>query len=297
MPYTYYLSHHGILGQKWGTKNGPPYPLDGGEYTRTETIKIRKARKDKNSIYNKKHFDTVLEKKDTTLSTLSYDKNRLKGTDMFYATHSKRDSDIYTAFFNKKLSDMIYDENGKPIGTGDGYKFRINSKLRKNIKVASEDSGAAAFRDLFDHNRDFYNFVMDENRMTSLFEGNYNYKGYKEAKNVMEKMRKKDYMPTDKDLNTIYRLFNYVLPSTAGGDERKEKDVRTQRARFFNKLQDEGYGAVLDTNDAIYGKFKTDSPVIVFDMKQIIPKGIEETTLKDKRYSTLVTVGRRIVGR
>lgn len=23
-----YLEHHGILGQKWGTQNGPPYPLD-----------------------------------------------------------------------------------------------------------------------------------------------------------------------------------------------------------------------------------------------------------------------------
>lgn len=24
----YVLSHHGILGQKWGKRNGPPYPLD-----------------------------------------------------------------------------------------------------------------------------------------------------------------------------------------------------------------------------------------------------------------------------
>ena len=24
----YYLAHHGIKGQKWGVKNGPPYPLD-----------------------------------------------------------------------------------------------------------------------------------------------------------------------------------------------------------------------------------------------------------------------------
>ena len=23
----YYLAHHGIKGQKWGVKNGPPYPL------------------------------------------------------------------------------------------------------------------------------------------------------------------------------------------------------------------------------------------------------------------------------
>lgn len=27
------LMHHGIDGQKWGVKNGPPYPLDGGHKT------------------------------------------------------------------------------------------------------------------------------------------------------------------------------------------------------------------------------------------------------------------------
>lgn len=26
--YTGYLMHHGIQGQKWGVRNGPPYPLD-----------------------------------------------------------------------------------------------------------------------------------------------------------------------------------------------------------------------------------------------------------------------------
>ena len=25
---TNYISHHGIKGQKWGKRNGPPYPLD-----------------------------------------------------------------------------------------------------------------------------------------------------------------------------------------------------------------------------------------------------------------------------
>lgn len=31
-----YLAHHGILGQKWGKKNGPPYPLDSNQMSKAE---------------------------------------------------------------------------------------------------------------------------------------------------------------------------------------------------------------------------------------------------------------------
>lgn len=30
------LCHHGILGQKWGRRNGPPYPLDEGDHSKKE---------------------------------------------------------------------------------------------------------------------------------------------------------------------------------------------------------------------------------------------------------------------
>ena len=31
-----YLEHHGILGQRWGHRNGPPYPLDSEDHSSSE---------------------------------------------------------------------------------------------------------------------------------------------------------------------------------------------------------------------------------------------------------------------
>lgn len=34
--YSYYLEHHGIQGQKWGKRNGPPYPLAPSAHSQAE---------------------------------------------------------------------------------------------------------------------------------------------------------------------------------------------------------------------------------------------------------------------
>ena len=34
--YSYHLAHHGILGQKWGKQNGPPYPLGASDHSAAE---------------------------------------------------------------------------------------------------------------------------------------------------------------------------------------------------------------------------------------------------------------------
>lgn len=291
------LIHHGILNQKWGVRNGPPYPLGGGDYSPSEKKAIKGQRRSGNSIYNKKHFDEVLKADKTTLSTLSYDKDRTKNTDMFYATHDIWDKHQYNALFNAKVPKTLYDESGNPIGTGTCLKFRIDNSLKSDIKVASEDSAAKIFKDLYKKDRDFYNFVTDPNRMENYFvKEKYKFKGYQEVKTVLNKMRSSKYNPTEKDISTLYRMFNYVIPYDGQGNARKGNDVTTQRTKFFKELKDAGYGAVLDTNDAIYGGFKAKSPVIVFDMEQIIPKDVYQTTMNDKRVSSAALVMRKLLG-
>lgn len=291
------LAHHGILNQKWGVRHGPPYPLGGGDYSPSQRRAIRNKRKAGNSIYNKRHFDEVLKADKTTLSTLSYDRDRTKNTDMFYATHNVLDKHQYNALFNRPIPKTIYDENGNPIGTGNFMKYRIDNSLKKDIKVASEDSGAEVFRELFKKDRDFYNFVMDEDRMQSYFVSDkYKFKGYREVRQVLEKMKQGDYTPTADELQIVYRMFNYVIPYDGAGDARKGKDVTTQRTKFFNACKEAGYGAALDTNDAIYGGFKAKSPVIVFDMEQVVPKDVYQTKMIDQKFSDLVLVGRKLLG-
>lgn len=34
--YRYYLQHNGVLGQKWGVRNGPPYPLKANQHSASE---------------------------------------------------------------------------------------------------------------------------------------------------------------------------------------------------------------------------------------------------------------------
>lgn len=291
------LYHHGILGQKWGVKNGPPYPLGGGDYTVSETRKIKREREKRhNSLYNKKHFDEVL-KTGTVLSTLSYDKNRTKNTDMFYAAHDKWDKHQYNALFNKPVPKTMYDENGNELGTGTFMKWRINNVATSDLKVASEDSGAKAFMELYKKDRDFYNFVTDESRMQALFVSDkYKFRGYRESRKALEKLRSSDKPPTSDDLLTIYRMFNYVIPSDGAGDQRKAGDIEKQRAKFFSELKKNGYSACLDTNDAIYGAFKATSPVIVFDMESVVLQNCENTTLGEQKFSQLALVGRKILG-
>ena len=58
--YIDWLAHHGILGMKWGKRNGPPYPLNSSSMSNREKRLARKSiesdkRKDKDKYYDRSH--------------------------------------------------------------------------------------------------------------------------------------------------------------------------------------------------------------------------------------------------
>ena len=56
-----YLAHHGIKGQKWGKRNGPPYPLDSDVSTgkRLKTTSSNLKKRNKLTDKQKRFFKTA----------------------------------------------------------------------------------------------------------------------------------------------------------------------------------------------------------------------------------------------
>lgn len=289
---TYYirkdeLRHYGIKGQRWGVKNGPPYPLSGGDYTQTEWKALKSERKKKYSRYNKAHYDQVINE-GTTLQTLARDPNRTKNVDMFYAAYTKADKDRYNAMFNHKTLQTLYDENGNAIGTGKTYKWSIENTTTANIKVASRDSGAKAIMNLYKNSRDFMNFVRDPERLEKQIRHMF-IPGKVQYLSVLKKLKDPAYIPSDKELYTLYGAINSVIPS-------QDPDVVRQRAKLFKELKNEGYGAVLDVNDAFNNAVTANSPVIVFDTSAYVQSKLRKTTMGEVYKSKFTTAGRVALG-
>ena len=215
---------------------------------------------------------------------------------MFFAAYKAVDKHQYNAMFNKLTKSATTDEYGN-IVEAPVFKYRINNSVKNKIQVAGEETSADAFNYLLKKDKDFRNFVTDPDRMEAVFDkSRLKFKSYREGFKALETIRAKDANSiTIADATIVYRLFNYVIPSDGNGDSKLAKDVLKQRKKLFSTLKEGGYGAILDTNDALYGGFKASAPVIVFDMANIAPKDVARSTIGEKRISDMAMVGIEIL--
>lgn len=112
-----YLVHHGILGQKWGKRNGPPYPLDESDKSSVEK-KHEDSNKNKNNnkSFNVKTTNTSdIEKKIKTekigknTEILIYKGNKFDYTDI----SDELDKSAFAkdiSFLEKQMNEKHYDQ-------------------------------------------------------------------------------------------------------------------------------------------------------------------------------------------
>lgn len=98
----YELSHHGILGQKWGKRNGPPYPIDAGDHSASEKKAGWRKSLEQNVRINKRISNAQkaagLEKRIDKLERKTQTESRQAKIDKL------------TARRNEKISDLSEDE-------------------------------------------------------------------------------------------------------------------------------------------------------------------------------------------
>lgn len=288
----------------WLAHFNPNHDPKTGKFTTSPGGTYIKYKRRPNNVSEVNHEnrrnDQVL-KKGTVLSTYSFDKDRTKDTEMFYALNNKLDKFQYDVIFNTPVSNWNYTKDGKRVWNGFSLRYKINNKTANDMKVASEDSGSAIFKELYTKDKDFYEFVTDPNRMLkNIPEKQFRYDTYNNARKTINRMSKnKNYVPTEREMNQLYTIFNYSLPydGTKDNNLKNAKDSNNQRTKFFASLKDKGYGAVLDTNDAAYNRMNARSPIIVFDMENIIPKNVRKTYFNEKRISGLIYAGSKILNK
>ena len=127
----YELYHHGILGQRWGNRNGPPYPLSSSDHSAAE----RKANKMLQRAYN---------------TWTKLEKNQNKVGKLYAYRDSKRKQNIWQQKVNKinykstKLDHKIdkylakADKISAKSNLGKDYVYNV---LRKETKRLQDDAG------------------------------------------------------------------------------------------------------------------------------------------------------------
>lgn len=246
-----YLQHHGVKGQKWGVKNGPPYPLYASDHSALEkrymqrmpAVDARHLLKDIVKNYSSVNLGEWGKSKDKNIlyvtgtsgsgkSTVSdklaeKDKVQVIHLDPYLGMMSQESRDYYqNKDFNKFLKKEVPDY--KDVISKDG---KLNYKIVDKIAAASEKYGRQKFGkerviiegvQLFDEtfyaSRDFYKnkpvLSLKTNPIVSDWRGS-----RRDSEHVFETIE----------------LFAYRLPMTMKTNksvEQFEKDLNMEQAKI-----------------------------------------------------------------
>lgn len=149
------LYHHGILGQKWGTRNGPPYPLDDEDHNAAERKagwkKSLNASGESRTTRKKNEYKTQLEDlKQNGINSKTFRKAYYFGQDDMsnaafiytYGMSKKQALNKYTASIDRKFTRASYKEklkNKQPLSNKE--QAQLNADRFRTVMIVAAATG------------------------------------------------------------------------------------------------------------------------------------------------------------
>lgn len=132
MYYSACLAHHGILGQKWGKRNGPPYPLNPEDHSKAE----RKAGWRK-SLDNYKEYSKVKKKENASAIKRYYEETASK-PEYIAKKHLREEQERIRQSLKERYPEQAKnDELVRKIAMGVGIAAIVGATAYVGVQAAS----------------------------------------------------------------------------------------------------------------------------------------------------------------
>lgn len=252
-----YLVHHGIKGQKWGVKQGPPYPLDESDHTAAE-----------------KKADRNIVKKGTEFQRISTVKEKHPNKDRTYLAYKSADKDYY-------MENMTDFRRGRDKARN---IYKISYKAVNDIIYPTHEKQVEEFMKLYKNKK-----LSVINDISEEMSDRYSYAEY--GKRTKENAEDWDYTK-----NFYKKRYQYILDdNNVGGDYIKKVGYREFVAAYDHipiskvyqkNLIRQGFNAIRDDNDVLYNnmfKGKPTDSLVVFEPQKNL-KITKAKKLKNSEY-------------
>lgn len=264
------LKHHGILGQKWGERRGPPYPIENkAKPARTklgsESLTTKPKKKPTKDDLIDPVNSTVIKKGKKLGHITSVPKLEKGKGQMLYVfdQDSPEDTKQYRGEFSYFLGtevawvDKLYEHSFEPV---------------RDLKMPTQKQRIDAF--IKQYNDKPVDMIRDLKAEQAIYQKNRKAYPKDSFPEVWVNVKK---LKTKEDWNNAYKIFNRNIG--------KSKNNRSESAKWYIEAMSKKYDAMIDDNDAFDSGLsnKPRSPLIIFKPDEVLKEvgNVKVTNIDD----------------